>query len=79
MTKQELGNYIRDRRIHLKLPKRQVCLKANITSRNILDNIEAGKNYTIENFIKVCEVLNVDFGKLTVTETKTKTNEDEQD
>ena len=80
MTKQQIGNYIRDRRVQLKLAKRQVCIRAGISNRAILDNIEAGRGYSMDTFIKVCEVLEIDFSKVTINETK-KVNygEDEQD
>ena len=78
MTQKQIGQYIKGCIHQQGWTLTQVASKSKIT-RPTLDSIINGKNYRISNFIKVCEVLNVDFGKLTVTETKTKTNEDEQD
>jgi transcriptional regulator with XRE-family HTH domain len=64
MTEKQIGNYIRDRRISLKMPKRQLCIKAGMTSRNILDNIESGKGATIANLVRVCNALNLKYDEL---------------
>ena len=76
MTQKQIGQYIKGCIDQKGWTLTQVASKSKIT-RPTLDSIINGKNYRISNFIKVCEVLNVDFGKLKVTETETKTNEDE--
>jgi len=76
MTEQQIGNYIRNRRISLSLPKRQVCIKAGISSRNILDNIESGKGATLTNFVKICNALNLKYDELLKKQLQTKTEQE---
>jgi len=78
MTEQQLGAYIRDRRISLRLPKRQLCIKADIQKRSVLDNIESGKGGTITSFIKICNALNLKYDELLKKQLQTN-NEQEND
>ena len=78
MTQKQIGEYIKGCIQSQGWTLTQVASKSKIT-RPTLDSIINGKNYRMHNFIKVCEVLKIDFGKLIITEQTTKTNEDDED
>lgn len=78
MTSQEIGAYIKRCIQAQGWTLTQVACKSKIT-RSTLDSILNGKNYRMYNFIKVCEVLQIGFGKLIITGQTTKTNEDDED
>jgi transcriptional regulator with XRE-family HTH domain len=76
MTQKEIGQYIKGCIQSQGWTLTQVASKSKIT-RPTLDRIINGKNHTANSFYRVCGVLGVDPYKLEITETKTKTNEDE--
>jgi transcriptional regulator with XRE-family HTH domain len=74
MTQKQIGQYIKGCIQSQGWTLTQVASKSKIT-RPTLDSIINGKNYRISNFIKVCEVLNVDFEKLHLNDLNENLNE----